>query len=54
MKSENLSLKLTASFGIASYPDHADTKEDLMRLADEAMYQVKYHTRNAVYVVGSK
>lgn len=54
MKADNLSLRLTASFGIASYPDHADTKEELMRLADEAMYQVKYHTRNAVYVVGSR
>ncbi|MGA2192171.1 MAG: diguanylate cyclase [Nitrospirota bacterium] len=52
MKSDNLSLKLTASFGIASYPAHAATKEELIRLADEAMYRVKYHTRNSVYVVG--
>jgi len=53
MKSENLALKLTASFGIACYPDHAATKEDLIKLADDAMYRVKHHTRNSVYVVGS-
>ena len=51
LKSENLSLKLTASFGIACYPQHAGSKEDLIRLADEAMYRVKYHSRNSVYVV---
>ena len=53
LKSENLSLRLTASFGIASYPDHAATKDDLIRLADEAMYRVKNQTRNSVYVVGT-
>ncbi len=53
LKSEGLSLKLTASFGIACYPDHAASKEELIRLADEAMYRVKYQTRNDVYVVCS-
>ncbi len=53
LKSENLDLRLTASFGIACYPEHASTQEDLLRLADEAMYRVKYHTRNDVYVVGT-
>ena len=32
---------MTASFGVASYPESAKTKEDLIRLADEAMYRVK-------------
>lgn len=54
LKSENLSIKLTASFGIACYPEHAATKEDLVRLADEAMYRVKYESRNSVYVVGAR
>ncbi len=53
LKSENLSIKITASFGIACYPVHAATKEELMRLADEAMYRVKYQTRNNVYVFGA-
>ncbi|MEO8034232.1 MAG: GGDEF domain-containing protein [Acidobacteriota bacterium] len=39
---------ITASFGIASYPVHAITKEDLIRQADQAMYRVKSTTKNAV------
>jgi len=44
-------LKVTASFGIATYPAHASTKEELIRLADEAMYEVKNSTRDGVKVV---
>jgi len=51
LKKEGYSLKMTASFGVASYPESAKSKEDLIRLADEAMYNVKYHTRNDVYVL---
>lgn len=50
LKKEGISLKLTASFGIASYPEHAKTKEEMLRLADEAMYRVKNETRNNVYL----
>ncbi|MEW6571146.1 MAG: sensor domain-containing diguanylate cyclase [Nitrospirota bacterium] len=51
LKKAGLSLKLTASFGVASYPESAKSKEDIIRLADEAMYKVKYQTRNAVYAI---
>jgi len=34
-------IQITASMGIASYPDHADSKERLIELADFAMYQAK-------------
>ncbi len=51
LKKEGYSLKLTASFGVASHPESAKSKEDLIRLADEAMYKVKYQTRNAVYAI---
>jgi diguanylate cyclase (GGDEF)-like protein len=51
LKREGYSLKLTASFGVASYPESAKSKEDLIRLADDAMYRVKYQTRNAVYAI---
>ncbi|MEW6066866.1 MAG: sensor domain-containing diguanylate cyclase [Nitrospirota bacterium] len=51
LKKEGYSLKLTASFGIASYPENANSKDDLLRLADEAMYSVKRRTRNAVYAI---
>jgi diguanylate cyclase (GGDEF)-like protein len=51
LKKEGYSLHLTASFGVASYPESAQSKEDLLRLADEAMYRVKYRTRNGVYAI---
>ncbi|TAN43153.1 MAG: sensor domain-containing diguanylate cyclase [Nitrospirae bacterium] len=51
LKKDGYSLRLTASFGVASYPESAKTKEDLLRLADEAMYRVKTQTRNGVYAI---
>ena len=50
-KDEGYSLKITASFGVASCPENAKSKEELLRLADEAMYKVKYRTRNGVYAL---
>jgi diguanylate cyclase (GGDEF)-like protein len=44
----NVSFKMTASFGIATFPDDADTKDGLIRLADQAMYRVKETSRDAV------
>ncbi len=51
LKKEGYSFNLTASFGVASYPESAKSKEDLLMLADEAMYRVKYQTRNGVYAI---
>lgn len=51
LKKDGYSLHVTASFGVASYPESAKSKEDLLRLADEAMYRVKYRTRNGVYAI---
>jgi diguanylate cyclase (GGDEF)-like protein len=39
---------LTASLGVAAYPNDARTKEDLIRMADQAMYGIKRTTRNGV------
>lgn len=36
-----LSMRASSSIGIAIYPDHAHTEEDLLRLGDRAMYQAK-------------
>ena len=44
----DIDISITASFGIACYPTHAVTKEDLVRQADAAMYRVKSTTKNAV------
>src|ERR1051325_223711 len=44
----DIEISITASFGIATYPAHALTKEDLIRQADAAMYRVKSTTKKAV------
>lgn len=41
-------VKLTASFGVASFPTDAKSKEDLLRLADNAMYGIKNSTRDGI------
>jgi diguanylate cyclase (GGDEF)-like protein len=37
---------VTASIGIALYPDHGDTGEEILRRADQAMYQAKLNGRD--------
>jgi len=39
---------VTVSVGIASYPQNASTREELVQRADEALYQAKRETRNTV------
>ena len=46
----NAEITITASFGIATYPAHAITKDGLVKQADAAMYRVKATTKNAVGV----
>jgi diguanylate cyclase (GGDEF)-like protein len=41
---------LTASIGVATFPDHAGDGEALFRVADAAMYEVKRSTKNGVAV----
>jgi diguanylate cyclase (GGDEF)-like protein len=41
-------VRLTASFGVSSYPDHGQTREDLIQKADRAMYRVKDNQKNGV------
>jgi len=43
-----LAVRVTASIGIASYPDHGDTREDLIGHADQAMYRVKERGKNGI------
>ena len=44
---EGQSLRLTTSLGIAVYPDHAESAEELIAHADTAMYQAKDAGKNA-------
>jgi diguanylate cyclase (GGDEF)-like protein len=50
LAAEGLHLPMVASFGIACFPDDADSAEDLIRCADEMMYAVKNSTRNGIAV----
>ncbi|HYA31270.1 MAG TPA: sensor domain-containing diguanylate cyclase [Thermodesulfovibrionales bacterium] len=51
LKKEGYVIRITASFGVASYPESAKSKEELLKLADEAMYRVKNYTKNGVYAI---
>jgi two-component system, cell cycle response regulator len=50
LKEDSLRLKVTVSIGVAVFPDHANTKEDILAQADHAMYTAKKESRNRVYV----
>lgn len=43
---ESKHLNITASIGIAMYPIHAGTSEDLLKIADMAMYRAKESGKN--------
>ena len=43
-------IRLTLSTGIATFPDHAKTHHDILKMADEAMYCGKHKSRNVVFV----
>ena len=44
----SLAVRITASFGVATFPDHALSEKSLIQKADEAMYRVKGRGKNAV------
>jgi diguanylate cyclase (GGDEF)-like protein len=46
--------RLTASIGVATLPDAADTAERLLQAADAAMYRIKVTGKNGIYVAGSE
>ena len=41
-------MAVTASIGVAAFPDHANTQDRLERLADAALYLAKRQGRNRV------
>jgi diguanylate cyclase (GGDEF)-like protein len=50
LASETHPVNITASFGIAMYPEDARTKKELLMLADDIMYTVKRTTKDSVGV----
>jgi diguanylate cyclase (GGDEF)-like protein len=47
---EGARVRITASIGLASFPEHAGTKPEILDMADRAMYRGKRTTRNVVYM----
>jgi diguanylate cyclase (GGDEF)-like protein len=50
LKNAGVNAHMSTSIGIAGLPDHAKTKEDLVRKADEAMYRAKSEGRNRLCI----
>jgi diguanylate cyclase (GGDEF)-like protein len=50
LKTKNLSIKISASIGIAGFPEHGDTTELLIQNADQAMYRIKQSGKNGIAI----
>jgi diguanylate cyclase (GGDEF)-like protein len=50
LRDEGYDVRIGASMGVACFPADATDKVNLIRLADDAMYLVKNHSRNAIAV----
>jgi diguanylate cyclase (GGDEF)-like protein len=53
LEQDGLRIHLTASVGVATLPDAADSAESLIQAADQAMYRVKARGKNGVCVAGT-
>lgn len=51
---KDLQVHLSASFGIAAYPDDAGDSQGLLALADEAMFRIKSRGKDAVGTTSSR
>jgi diguanylate cyclase (GGDEF)-like protein len=45
---QGLEIRVTASFGVSTFPDDAQTRDGILRMADKAMYRVKETGRNGI------
>jgi len=50
LKDENLNLNIRASIGLAAYPDDAKSAHEIIRQADEMMYEVKNSSRDNIAI----
>lgn len=53
LHADGFDIHLTVSVGVATLPDVAASAEGLIQAADEAMYHVKDHGKNGIYIAGS-
>lgn len=54
LEDEGLNIHFTVSIGVALFPDHATSKEDVIEASDHAMYTAKKTTRNKVFIAELK
>ena len=47
-------IRLTVSIGVACFPEHATATEELLRAADEALYEAKLQGRDRVVTAGPR
>ena len=50
LQGDGLDIHLTVSVGVATLPDVAASADGLIQAADEAMYWVKEHGKNGIYI----
>lgn len=50
---EGAGIRITLSIGIALYPDHAQTRETILQMADQAMYGAKKSAVQKVFLSGA-
>lgn len=48
LQSKDLAIQMSASFGIATYPDDAEDRDSLLALADEALFNIKSRGKDAI------
>ena len=49
---EGFNIRITASFGVATFGDDATTKDELLKAVDDAMYRVKNTSRDGISLAG--
>lgn len=48
LKTKGLAVHISASFGIATFPDDAEDRDSLLALADEALFSIKLRGKDAI------
>lgn len=48
----DISVQVSASIGVAIYPEHADGSENLLNMSDEMMYKAKLSGKNQIQILG--
>lgn len=54
LRNHGAQLRLQASFGVATCPDHARDMNGLLTAADQALFRVKQNGRNSVGIYGRR